>query len=238
MPASLASPASPVPALRRRPGRARALLAALALALGACGDPGGSTPPPGPPAGARPPQWCAARDEGSERALLLDVQAASPCRLRVRIVGVPEGAAEEHVRELAAGESVRMWVGASCEERSRTGAPVSVAELAEGRTEPWLATLSYGWSDGVGGRRAQVVGTRPGRGRALGTWLATPPRTPATLAFGQDLDVAAAAVADGGGPLVLEGREDGSRVRGPLEPGTGDRVTLLRIVVRAEKMGP
>ncbi|MFM8978962.1 MAG: hypothetical protein ACKOSS_00630 [Planctomycetia bacterium] len=219
---------------------ALAVLALPLLGLCACGETGGA-PGAGPgtaaPAAPRPPAWCAARDEGSEGALLLDVKAASACRLLVRIVGVPEGVAEEHVRELAAGESVRLWAGATCEDRMRAGAPVSVAELAEGRTEPWLATLSYGWADGNGGRRTQVVGTRPGRGKAVGTWLASPPRTPATLEFGRDLDVAAAAVADGEGPYVLEGREEGSRVRGPREPGAGDRVTLLRIVVRAEKMG-
>lgn len=216
-------------------GRRQLLAGLLALALAACGEQAAG---PAAPQGSRAATWCAARDEGQEGAVLLDVKAGAACRLRVRIVGLPDGAAEEQVRELSAGEGVRLWASAACEPQPRTGAPVSVAELAEGRTEPWVATLAYGWADGTGGRRAQVVGTRPGRGRAVGSWLAAPPRTPATLQAGKDLDVAVTAVADGGGPHALEGRETGSRVRGPLDTGAGDRVTLLRIVVRVETIGP
>lgn len=214
----------------------RRLVLLLAPCLPACGEPPAATGTAPPP--ARATAWCAARDAGQDGAVLLDVKAGDPCRLRVRIVGLPDGAAEEQVRTLAAGESVRLWASAGCEPQPRPGAPVSLAEVAEGRTEPWVATLAYGWDDGTGGRRAQVVGTRPGRGQAVGAWLAAPPRTPAALVPGRDLDVAVTAVADGGGPHVLEGREEGSRVRGPLDAATGDRVTLLRIVVRVETIGP
>lgn len=206
--------------------------AATLLALAACG--GDATPQEVPV--ERPPTWCAARDEGSDSSLLLDVKAGDPCRLRVRILGVPEGTAEEQVRDLAAGESVRLWVSAGTEDQARASAPVSEADAAAGRREAWVARLAYGWADRTGGRRTQVVGARPGQGRVLGTWLAAPPRAPRTLALGEDLDLAAVALADGGTGLVLQGAEQGSRVRGP-PAGTGDRVTLLRIVVRAEKMG-
>jgi hypothetical protein len=219
------------------PRRAATLLAAvLALLPAGCGGGRGERAPQP----AVPPTWSAARDEAQPGTLLLDVVAGAPCRIRVRIEGLPEGAVGETVRSMAAGESARLSVLFVEEaDQARVDAAVTAADRAAERTVGWILTPAYQWEDGGGGgRRRQVVGTRPGRGRVLGPWFAIPSRTPTQLAFGADLDLAAAAIVDGAEGATLDAREGGSRLRGALDVAAGDRATLLRVVLRAERLEP
>lgn len=213
----------------------RGCLAALLLVLApGCGDP--APEPPAAEEGA--PTWSAARDEGMGDGVMIDVHADAPCRAHLRILGAAEGLSEQAPRLLAAGETARLWVSARSEPKPSPGSPVAASDALAGRSEAWVATLTYGWEDGASAKRTHVIGVRPGRGRALGNWTVTPSPVPVTLPYERELELASTAIADGGGELVLEGRENGSRVRGPLDAAAGDRVTLLRFVVRMERMGP
>jgi|GEM_PF-5696887 len=210
-------------------------LAALLLVLASgCGDP--APTPPYPEEGA--PTWSAARDESRGDGVMIDVHADAPCRAHLRILGAAESLSEPTPRLLAAGETARLWVSARAESQPSPGSPVAGQDATAGRGEAWVATLSYEWEDGANAKRVHVIGVRPGRGRALGSWTVAPSPVAVTLPYGRELELAATAIADGGGELVLEGRENGSRVRGPLDTAAGDRVTLLRFVVRMERMGP
>lgn len=210
-------------------------LAALVLgSVPGCGD---HAPTPAPAQGGAP-TWSAARDQGPRDGVLIDLHADAPCRVRLRVLGAPEGTSDETPRLLAAGEVARLWVAARAEPKPSAATPASANDVAAGRSEAWVSLLTFGWEDDAGFKRVHVIGTRPGRGRALGSWAVAPSPLPATLPYGRDLELAATAIADGGGELVLEGRENGSRVRGPLDAAAGDRVTLLRFVVRMERMGP
>lgn len=170
--------------------------------------------------------------------MLIDVRADAPCRVRLRVLGAPEGASEETPRLLAAGEVARLWVNAHAHPTPRPGVTTSAGDAAAGRSAAWVSTLTFAWEDGAEVTRVHVIGARPGRGRALGSWTVARSPLPATLPYERDLELASTAFADGGGDLTLEGRESGSRVRGPWDATAGDRVTLLRLVVRLERMGP
>jgi hypothetical protein len=214
---------------------AASLAAALALLPTGCGGEGGARAPQP----TVPPTWSAARDEAEAGTLMLDVVAGAPCRIRVRIEGLPEGAVAETARTMAAGESARLSVRfLEASDRARVDADVTAADREAGRTDGWILTPAYQWEDALGGRRRQVVGTRHDRGRLLGPWFAIPSRTPTPLAFDADLDLAAAAIVDGAETVTLDARETGSRLRGALEVGAGDRATLLRVVLRAERLEP
>lgn len=210
-------------------------LAALVLGLApGCGD---RAPAPAPPAGGAP-TWSAARDEGPSGGVLIDLRADAPCRVHLRVLGAPEGPSQQTPRLLAAGEAARLWVSARVEPTPSKATSVAASDATAGRTEAWVSTLAYGWEDDVSAKRVHVIGARPGRGRTLGSWTVAPSPLPVTLPYERDLELASTAIADGGGELLLEGRESGSRVRGPWDAAAGDRVTLLRLLVRLERMGP
>jgi hypothetical protein len=213
-------------------------LSALLVGLGAASPGCREQPPPPTRAELEPPTWSVARDAAAPGHLLIDVRASTPCRVLARFEGVAERAMSETVRTFVAGETARLSVRTQVESEPRSSVAVLPADVAAGRTEAWVARLEAAWDDGHAVQRREVVGTRPGRGRAHDVWFAIPPRDPRPLPFGKDVDLSCVGIVDGGVDVVVEGREAGSRVRGNLDAAQGDRATLLRVVLRADKASP
>lgn len=215
------------------------LLAACSVAavlLGACGREGAAVLPP-PPAG--PARWSAVRGEVEQGSVLADVRADAPCRVYLSVTGEGAEASKVLIRELAAGESARIWWRGVVDPALGGGTSVSVTDNAAGRTEGWAAVLYYGWQDWGSASHAMIVGARPGRGAGRGPRYAMPPVTPTVVPFGEDLELCAVAVVDGGQPdMALVAGAHGSRLAGELDEAAGDRAKILRLLLRVERLGP
>lgn len=216
--------------------RCPALLLGLALLAGSgCGR---TEPAPAEPEPARAPRWSLARQDNAPGAMHVDIRADVACRARILVFGAEKEPGLANERVVLAGETVRLWWRSEGRRAPGEGRPVSVADHQAGRTDGWVVDLNFGWQDGGVQWRYPVVGTRPGRGRALAPVDALPPVLPASLPYDTDLELCAVAIADGGSAdLVLAPGASGARVKGTLDAAAGDRVVIVRLVIRLERLG-
>jgi hypothetical protein len=168
----------------------------------------------------------------------VDLRTDVACRARLLVYGRDKEPALANERVLLAGETVRLWWRAEGRRSSGEGNPVAGADQQAGRSEAWAVDLAFGWQDGAVQWRYPVVGTRPGRGRALARVDALPPVLPATLPYDTDVELCAVGIADGGSPdLTLVPGSNGARTKGTLDTDAGDRIVVVRLVLRLEKVG-
>jgi hypothetical protein len=221
------------------PRRLLPLLAALAVAAGfptACGREGAGVAATAPTGPAR---WSAVRGEIEPGGVLADLKADAPCRVYLSITGEGSEASNVITRVLAAGESARIWWRGSVEPALGGGTSVSVADSSVGRTEGWAAVLHYGWQDSSSTSYAMIVGTRPGRGSKRGPRDALPPVAATIVPYGEDVELCAVAVLDGGtADVALVAGARGARLQGELDEAAGDRAQVLRLLMRVERVTP